>query len=101
MTHTMVVGTTEPQDFQLLDDHAPLVGTGLDIDIEFRANEVDAEDLPSVAWLSQATGTVRVTDVESLAVGTYHFRFTLTDSGGKVGYVPNESATDVWRVVRI
>jgi hypothetical protein len=100
MTHTLVVGTSEPQDFQLLDEGLPLDGTSLDIDIEFR------ETLPvgvtiAVAWLSQATGTVRVTGIEDLPIGKYHSRFKLTDVGNDDGYVPNEQAPDTWDVVKV
>lgn len=108
MTHTMVIGTTEPQDFQLLDDGAVLVGTGLDVAIEFRTAGLTAAQLAatatsaiSVAWLAQATGTVRVTGMEGLPLGTYYFRFTLEDLTGDIGYVPNEATSDEWRVVRI
>lgn len=95
--YKIVVGTEEPQDFQLLDDNEPLVGTGLTLGIEAR------EDITgvSVAWLAQAAGTVRVTGIENLGLGTYHVRYTLTDSGGKVGYSPNGHAPDEWQVVRV
>lgn len=98
MTHDIVLGTTEPQDFQLLDDHVALVGTGLTIGLAFR-EAVDTP--PTAAWLDQAAGTVRVTGVDELPVGEYHVRFTLTDSGGNVGYAPNAAPPDVWRVVRV
>lgn len=106
MKHTIVFGTTEPQDFALLDDGEALVGTGFDIGIEFRETGLSEEQLAevaevSVAWLDQAAGTVRVTNFEDLPIGTYYVRFTLTDSGGKVGYAPNEAGADEWRVVRV
>lgn len=100
MTHTIVEGTEEPQDFQLLDDGVALVGTGLTLGIEFRETTAGVEDV-SVAWLDQATGTVRASGIENLARGTYHVRFTLTDSGGNVGYAPNGVGSDEWRVVRV
>jgi len=97
--HIMVVGTSEPQDFQLLEDGVAKDGTGWDVDIEWR----DSPDTPpTVAWLVQASGTVRVTGTESMAVGQYRFRFSLTDGGGDVGYVPNlDKEANVWRVVRL
>jgi hypothetical protein len=96
MQYTWVEGTTEPNDFQLKDDGANLVGTDFDVDIEFREAGVSA----TVAWLDQAAGTVRVTDVTGMTVGkTYHFRFTLTDGNGKIGYCPNAFAADAWCVV--
>ena len=100
MTHTMVVGTTEPQDFQLLDDGVALVGTGFTIGLSWRDATPDGP--PSVAWLSQAAGTVRVTSTGSMAVGTHRFRFTLTDSGSKVGYLPNlDQQPNAWVVVSV
>lgn len=98
MKYTMVVGTTEPSDFQLLDDGENLDGSGFDVDIEFRNEDVSA----TVAWLDQAGGTVRVTDVTGMTVGgTYLFRFKLTDSGGKIGYCPNDFSPDAWIVARV
>jgi hypothetical protein len=98
MKHTMVVGTTEPQDFELLETGAALVGTDLDVEIEFR------EDVSGVtaAWLDQAGGTVRVTGAENLLARTYHFRFKLTDGSDDFGYIPNlDTAPNEWRVVRV
>lgn len=99
----MVVGTSEPQEFQLLQDGVPLNGTGFSVAIEFRGGvgEPTAPTL-SVAWLDQAAGTVRVSGVEIMIVERYHFRFKLTDAGAKVGYIPNlASLPNVWNVVRV
>lgn len=98
MKHEMVVGTSEAQDFQLLDNRVALNGTGLSIGIEFAVAPGGA---PTIAWLNQATGTVRVSNVAGMVVGTYPFRFTLTDGGGKKGYVPNSKAPDVWIVAAL
>jgi hypothetical protein len=98
MKHTMVVGTTEPQDFELLESGAALDGTDLDIAIEFRESVSGV----TIAWLDQGEGTVRVTGVENLSARTYHFRFKLTDNSDDFGYIPNlESAPNEWRVVRV
>lgn len=112
MTHTMVVGTSESQDFQITDDGENLVGTGLTVGIEFRptttngaalsAAQIAALALVTVAWLTQASGTVRVTGIATLPIGYYYFRWTLTDSGSKKGYVPNLTAdAHAWRVVKV
>lgn len=102
MIYILVVGTSEPQDVQLTDDGDPLVGTGFDLDIEFSADSLDATDAVSVAWLVQASGTVRMTDMEDLPVGDHKFRFSLTDGGGKKGYVPNLSVPpNILRVVKV
>ncbi len=96
MTHQMVVGTTEPQDFALLDDGVALVGTGFTLGIDWRGTDPTGPVV--VAWLDQAAGTVRVTGTGSMAVGTYFWRWTLTDSGGKIGYIPNKGEPNVWKV---
>jgi hypothetical protein len=103
MTHTIPYGTSEPQDFQLNDDGEPLVGTGIDVELEIaRSGGGDVgSPAPVVAWLSQATGTVRVTGVEVLEVGSYRVRYKLTDSSDNVGYCPNGEAADDWDVVRV
>lgn len=98
MQHTMVVGTTEAFDFQLEDDGENLVGTGLTPTIEFREAGVSA----TVAWLDQATGTVRVTAVTGIVVDrTYHFRFKLMDGAGKIAFCPNDDEPDEWHVVPV
>lgn len=96
MTHTMVVGTTEPQDLQLSDDGVNLDGTGLTVGLVWR---VAPGGSPTVAWLSQSSGTVRVSGCGSMAVGTYYVRFSLTDGGGLVGYAPNVKSPFIWHVV--
>ena len=100
MTHVIPVETSEAQDFQLRDDGEPLVGTGFTVTLEItnRSGAAIATP-PTVAWLSQAAGTVRVSGCENLAIGTYYVRFILTDSGGKVGYVPNARRPYIWHVV--
>jgi hypothetical protein len=101
MKHTMVVGTTEPQDFELLESGAALDGTGWDVEIEFRESIAGVEAV-TVAWLDQSAGTVRVTGAENLTARTYHFRFKLTDGSDDFGYVPNlDTAPNEWRVVRV
>lgn len=100
MTHKMVVGTIEPQDFQLFNDETALDGTDWDVEIVFR--ETDAELAGVVAaWLDQDAGTVRVTGVEDMAIGQYHFRFKLTDGEGNEGFVPNVDAAGIWTVSKV
>lgn len=102
MTYILVKGTSEPQDLQLFNDGSPLVGTGFALDIEFSEGSVDDTDAVAVAWLSQAAGTVRMTNTEALPVGMHKFRFTLTDGGGKKGYVPNlEVLPNILHVVNV
>lgn len=97
MTYTIVEGTTEPQDVQLQNDGAALSGTGLTVGLDWRETVLGT---PAVAWLSQAAGTVRITGLDQMTVGTYHLRFTLTDASNKVGYCPNVAKPDVWNVVK-
>jgi hypothetical protein len=99
MTHQMVFGTSEGQDFQLLNDGVALNGTGLTVSIEWR--DPAPTSPPTVAWLSAAAGTVRVTGTGSMAVGRYPFRFKLVDGGTLIGYAPNSAGADVWRVVAV
>lgn len=95
MAHKMVVGTTEPQDIQVLNEGAAIVGTGFNVAIVFRTSPGGT---PVAAWLNQATGTVRVTGTGSMRIGMHYYRIALTDSGGKVGYVPNLDPADIWEV---
>lgn len=103
-TYRIVEGTSEPQDFQILDDGDALVGTGLTLGIVVYQNGTAVSSAPTVAWLSQAAGTVRVSSMNLLSAGEYHVRYTLTDSGSKVGYVPggpNVFEADRWIIVPV
>lgn len=102
MTHIIPVGTSEAQDFLLRNDGAALDGTGYTValEIENRSGAAIATP-PTVAWISAAAGTVRVSGVETLDEGTYVVRFALTDGASDVGYAPNHRAPDVWIVVPV
>lgn len=98
------LGTSEPQDFALRNDGEPFDGTGfnsLEIEVYLSGQTTVVEYGPTVAWLSQAHGTVRVSDVDQLDVGSYLVRFKVTDSDGKIGYFPNGKSASVWAVVPI
>lgn len=110
MTHIIPVGTSEPQDFELRNDGEALDGTGFDVELEIYQNVADSDPVapegspppaPTVEWLAQAQGTVRVTGVEDLAVGQYLVRFKLTDDNEKDGFFPNGAKADIWRVVPV
>ncbi|MGE3175937.1 MAG: hypothetical protein AB7O32_00590 [Vicinamibacterales bacterium] len=100
--HVIPEGTGEPQDFQLRNDGSALVGTGLTVSLEIAAYSGAAVvSPPSVAWLDQAAGTVRVTGTELLPRDSYAVRYKLEDVAGAIGFVPNAAAPDVWQVVRV
>jgi hypothetical protein len=102
-TYRIVEGTSEPQDFQLEDDGEALVGTGFTVALKLYSNgTLVTTSAPTVAWLSQAAGTVRVSGCEGLSAGEYRVRFTLTDGSSKVGFVPggpNVTEADRWIIV--
>jgi hypothetical protein len=101
------VGTSEPYDLELRDRGQAIVGTGFTVALDIKrkvnaAGETEAvSSPPTVAWLNQTAGTVRVLGLGSLPVATYLVRFSLTDGANKVGYCPNGPNADVWRVVPI
>lgn len=101
MMHTIPYGTSEPQDFALFDNGIALVGTGFSValTITTASGAVLGSPAPTVAWLSQADGTVRVSDVQTLPVGSYSVRFQLEDLAGSIGYAPNGDSADTWDVV--
>jgi hypothetical protein len=103
MTYTMPVGTSDPADFQLYEEGVALVGTGYDVDLLiYQGGELlGMSPALTVVWLDQTAGTVRVTGAEALEVGTYKFRFTLTDGANKVGFVPTGDGVAHWRVVKV
>lgn len=104
-THSIPFGTSEPQDFALRNNGQPYDGTGSTVELEIKQYvsgvAVAVPSPPSVAWLAISSGTVRVTGVGSLPVGSYLVRYKLTDAGGKVGYFPNGPKADVWAVVAV
>jgi len=98
------VGTSEPQDFLLRNNGAAINGTGFTVGIQVSTLEngvATPHAAPTVAWLDQPAGTVRVTGLEAFAVGNYVARFTLTDGTGKVGFCPNGERGDLWVVVPV
>lgn len=103
--HVIPVGTSEPQDFELRDVGEAIDGTGFTVELEIKqlvdGEPIDVGGPPSVGWLVQADGTVRVTGVENLEVGNYLVRFKLTDGVGNIGFFPNGDKAVLWRVVQI
>lgn len=97
----IVEGTSEPQDFQLLDDNEAFDGTGFDIGLKVYSNgTLVTSSPPTVAWLDQGTSTVRVSGIENLSAGEYKVRYTVTDSGGKIGHVPSGNDADTWVIAK-
>lgn len=103
LVHIIPFGTSEPQDFQLLNDGVALDGTGLTLSIEVETPRGQAvSPLPITAvWLDQAAGTVRVTGIEDLPKGRYRVRYVLTNGASQLGYVPNGQQPDIWHVVEV
>lgn len=114
MKHVILEGTSEPQDFGLRNkpyggEMGAYDGSGIDVELVIQKRVdgelVEVEDPPTVAWLSQAAGTVRVSGVETLEPGNYFVNFQVTDSGGKIGYFPNGNGgapkSAHWQVVAV
>jgi hypothetical protein len=99
--HTIPFGTSEPQDFLLQDKGQPIDGTGFEVSLRIAKGSTPVADAPTVDWLDQAAGTVRVTGCEVLAVGRYKVRFLLRDMSNVEGFVPNGDRDDEWSVVRV
>jgi hypothetical protein len=103
-TYHIVEGTSEPQDYQLLDDGAAFDGTGFTVALKVYSNgTLVTSGVPTVAWLSQAVSTVRVSGMDGLAAGEYRVRYTLTDGSSNVGFVPggpNIMEADRWIITR-
>lgn len=101
----IVLGETTAKPQQLTEEGEALDGTGLTVTLEIQkyANgaytEVDTP--PTVAWLTQASGIVEITGVETLTVGNYVVRYRLTNGAGEFDYVPNGERSDLWKVVAV
>lgn len=100
MIHVIPVGTSEPQDFALFNDGVALDGTGLSVALDIFTDEGESfSPAPTVVWLDQSAGTVRVTDTDGLTVGMYRVRFALTDNASQKGFAPNGQPAMFWDVV--
>lgn len=101
----VAVGTSEPADFQLRDRGQPFDASGCSVEIvinRYLNNQTsNVASPPTVAWLNQAAGTVRVTGLATLPIGNYLVRYKVTDAYQNVGYFPNGDKADLWRVVPI
>jgi hypothetical protein len=101
----IVVGTSAPRFYQLTNDGGTLIGTGFTVALSI-SKLVDGaptaiESAPSVEWLDQAAGTVRVSGLEVLTLGNYLVRYKLTDLDDEIDYCPNDGPADIWRVVPV
>lgn len=103
----IVLGETTAKLQQLTEEGEPLVGTGLDVELEIKKyvgavmTAVDEDELPTVAWQNQALGIVEITEVENLSVGSYFVRYKLTNGDAEFDYVPNGEKADLWTVVAV
>lgn len=93
MTDDLVEGWTGPLDFALLTDGAALNGTGLTVTLALRDRSEGVVNVTgNVAWLVQASGTVRFSpSAEDLkaARSPYQARFKVTDGSSKDVFFPN------------
>lgn len=98
--YTIVQGTSEPLEFDLFNDNAPINGAGYSVALSIRrADGANMPAAPVVAWQDQAAGRVRVTGLDGLTPGRYLVRVRLTSGAGEVAFVPNGAEPDVWDVV--
>jgi hypothetical protein len=99
------VGTSAPRFFALTSDGSVINGTGFTVELEIfklvAGVATDVASAPSVEWLNQAGGTVRVSGLEVLELGNYLVRYKLTDLDDEIDYCPNGDKADIWRVVPI
>jgi hypothetical protein len=99
----IVLGTTDPEDFELTN----VEGDDLDVELEISKRTgpgptdlADVEDPPEADWLDQAARTVRVTGLEKLVLGSYQVRYKVSQ-GASFGYVPDGEHSDLWIVVPV
>lgn len=100
--HEIVYSTSEPQDFVLENDEVAIDGTGLTVGLHIETHAGAAVlPEPTVAWLVQASGTVRVSGCDTLPVGRYKVRFSVENGSGDIGYFPRDGQPMVWKVVEL
>ena len=107
ITHIIPEGTTEPQDFQLLADKINLLDPSLDLTLGLKIDDKNGLAVTLVgtfAYLDQADGTVRVllhpTDLP-LNLSPYTVRWTITDSAGRIAFIPNGVSADRWQIIAV
>lgn len=107
MIYRTVAGTTGDEDFQLLEDGAPVGIEGFDVDLllwdKYGVAVTTTDDVENLDDGTEGKrGKVRVNlDVADLVAerGPYTARFQVTDLAGKIVYFPTDDA-DVWIVGR-
>lgn len=103
MAESLVEGWTGPLDFTLTANGVAIDGTGASVALVLASRNGGIVPMAGkVAWLVQASGTVRVQPAAAdlkADQSPYDARFKVTDSGGKVTFYPN-GPPDVWTVRR-
>lgn len=97
----IVEGWTGNLDFALTADGVAIDGTGSTVTLVLRTrNGMSVPTTGKVAWLAQASGTVRyqpaLADLKA-DQSPYEARFKVTDGSSKDVYFPNGQA-DAWTV---
>ena len=102
MTEVMIEGATAPLDFRLKEAGVAFDGTGFTVGLEIStsAGQAIGSPEPTVAWLDQADGTVRVSGRETLTVGEYSVRYKVADGAGAFDYFPRGEPADMWAVIK-
>ncbi len=107
ITHVMPEGTTEPQDFQLLADGANLLDPSSDLTLGIQIEDTNGVAVVltgTVAFLDQVNGTVRfLPDALDLplSLSPFRVRWTITDSAGRIAFIPNQVSADSWQIIAV
>jgi hypothetical protein len=104
----IVEGATVPKHLQITENGTAKDCSGLDLSLEISKyengamTEVDDDDVPTIAWTTQAEGKYAITEYDALEVGNYYARVGLTNGDDEIDWVPNKTkAADLWVVVPI
>lgn len=101
MSLDLTAGQTEPIDYLLEADGAPVNLSGMTVELVLHRPNGDLVDVAGdVTTEDAAAGRVRYSpDAADLAPGHYLARWKVTDGGGKVGYFPRGAplAWSVWK----
>jgi hypothetical protein len=105
MTYDFVEGTTDPLQFQLLENGVPIDLTGVTVVVLIEDRTGTSQTLGSIVLVDALNGKIKFYPLSITSfvasLSPYYVRWQLNvDSTGAISYIPSTSR-DVWNVVGV
>lgn len=106
MKYRIIVGTTLPLRFQLLEAGSPIDLTDATVTLILSDKDGATVTNPGTVTITdEATGKIQLdpTDVNVFvaASGPYQARWKVEDTNGDFFYVPNSNERDIWDIIGV